>query len=583
MSYNLRYNVYIFGGKRSMLLYIIVLIIVLILIGIGIMFYLRNNKRIVIEDVEKRKENIEALPFQNELVKVKDLNLKGEAKMRFEQWKREWQTVLNEDIKNADHTISDADELLDKFKFSDSTEKVNETHQILDQIEKKYNHFSSDINQYVDRANDDQVKFDQCKTIYREAKRDVLANRHQFGESAQPLERLIESYIPKYDEYNQLVEEGNYDSAHHLMTSLHNDMTQLKKDMDEIPVLIREVQKELPGQFQDIKFGCRDLKVEGYNLDHVKVDSTLQTLKGHLNLVEPHIARLELDEAKSIIDRINDSIDEMLELIEIEVLAKNNVEKSKEFITEELFYAKDMNYTLRTEIDYVKENYHINEEDIQDVRQYDNEIQSLIAVYDDILTETAKSAVRYSEVEDNLKYIKEHVEVINNNQEQIQKYLTSLREYEREAKDHVLKIQSRKEVVYRRLLAANLSSIPERFIILKNEIDIETREVHSLFNKRPMNVEFVRNKVNKVLVMMNKFEEEADEMIQNAKFAELLIQYGNRYRKDYSDVNRDLNEAERLFNNNRYKRAVEIAEQAINRVEPGASAILEQRVRQSNN
>ena len=27
--------------------------------------------------------------------------------------------------------------------------------------------------------------------------------------------------------------------------------------MEEIPELIRETQKELPGQFQDLKYGCR--------------------------------------------------------------------------------------------------------------------------------------------------------------------------------------------------------------------------------------------------------------------------------------------------------------------------------------
>ena len=51
-------------------------------------------------------------------------------------------------------------------------------------------------------------------------------------------------------------------------------MTLLMKQkgyMDEIPDLIRETQKELPGQFQDLKYGCRDLKVNGYDLDHVKL------------------------------------------------------------------------------------------------------------------------------------------------------------------------------------------------------------------------------------------------------------------------------------------------------------------------
>ena len=42
-----------------------------------------------------------------------------------------------------------------------------------------------------------------------------------------------------------------------------------------------------------------------------------------------------------------------------------------------------MNYTLQTEIEYVREKrtrYYINESDAQSVRQFENEIQSLISV-----------------------------------------------------------------------------------------------------------------------------------------------------------------------------------------------------------
>ncbi len=48
-------------------------------------------------------------------------------------------------------------------------------------------------------------------------------------------------------------------------------MKQLRSYMEKYQK-IRETQKELPGQFQDLKYGCRDLKVEGYDLDHVKVE-----------------------------------------------------------------------------------------------------------------------------------------------------------------------------------------------------------------------------------------------------------------------------------------------------------------------
>ncbi len=35
-------------------------------------------------------------------------------------------------------------------------------------------------------------------------KRDVLANRHQFGEAAAPLEQEIESFVPEMETYETL-------------------------------------------------------------------------------------------------------------------------------------------------------------------------------------------------------------------------------------------------------------------------------------------------------------------------------------------------------------------------------------------
>ena len=74
---------------------------------------------------------------------------------------------------------------------------------------------------------------------------------------------------------------------------------------------------------------------------------------------------------------------------------------------------------------------------------------------------------------------------------------------------------------------------------------------------------------------MNTFEDEANDVLVNAVYAERLIQYGNRYRKDHNNVDKSLNEAERLFKNNRYKRSIEISEQALESVEPGITKYIE--------
>ncbi|SBB55208.1 septation ring formation regulator EzrA [Staphylococcus aureus] len=561
-----------------MVLYIILAIIVIILIAVGVLFYLRSNKRQIIEKAIERKNEIETLPFDQNLAQLSKLNLKGETKTKYDAMKKDNVESTNKYLAPVEEKIHNAEALLDKFSFNASQCEIDDANELMDSYEQSYQQQLEDVNEIIALYKDNDELYDKCKVDYREMKRDVLANRHQFGEAASLLETEIEKFEPRLEQYEVLKADGNYVQAHNNIAALNEQMKQLRSYMEEIPELIRETQKELPGQFQDLKYGCRDLKVEGYDLDHVKVDSTLQSLKTELSFVEPLISRLELEEANDKLANINDKLDDMYDLIEHEVKAKNDVEETKDIITDNLFKAKDMNYTLQTEIEYVRENYYINESDAQSVRQFENEIQSLISVYDDILKEMSKSAVRYSEVQDNLQYLEDHVTVINDKQEKLQNHLIQLREDEAEAEDNLLRVQSKKEEVYRRLLASNLTSVPERFIIMKNEIDHEVRDVNEQFSERPIHVKQLKDKVSKIVIQMNTFEDEANDVLVNAVYAEKLIQYGNRYRKDYSNVDKSLNEAERLFKNNRYKRAIEIAEQALESVEPGVTKHIEEEV-----
>lgn len=561
-----------------MVLYIILAIIVIILIAVGVLFYLRSNKRQIIEKAIERKNEIETLPFDQNLAQLSKLNLKGGTKTKYDAMKKDNVESTNKYLAPVEEKIHNAEALLDKFSFNASQSEIDDANELMDSYEQSYQQQLEDVNEIIALYKDNDELYDKCKVDYREMKRDVLANRHQFGEAASLLETEIEKFEPRLEQYEVLKADGNYVQAHNHIAALNEQMKQLRSYMEEIPELIRETQKELPGQFQDLKYGCRDLKVEGYDLDHVKVDSTLQSLKTELSFVEPLISRLELEEANDKLANINDKLDDMYDLIEHEVKAKNDVEETKDIITDNLFKAKDMNYTLQTEIEYVRENYYINESDAQSVRQFENEIQSLISVYDDILKEMSKSAVRYSEVQDNLQYLEDHVTVINDKQEKLQNHLIQLREDEAEAEDNLLRVQSKKEEVYRRLLASNLTSVPERFIIMKNEIDHEVRDVNEQFSERPIHVKQLKDKVSKIVIQMNTFEDEANDVLVNAVYAEKLIQYGNRYRKDYSNVDKSLNEAERLFKNNRYKRAIEIAEQALESVEPGVTKHIEEEV-----
>ena len=558
-----------------MWVYLLIGIIVLIAISVAVVFYIRNTKLEDINNKFNKLEDVKALPFQDELFKVKDLNLHGEAKKLYTGWQKEWQASLKDSLDTSEGKLSEAKKDLEKFKFGASDEKVKQGETGIARVESKYDQLTSEIDELVQMSEKSAIARAEAEKLHREAKRDVLASAYQFGDASGPLEELIDSFEPEIKEYDVMINDGNYVSAGRHIEDVRSDLRTLKENMDDIPVLIREVQKDLPAQFQEIRFGCRDLKAEGYDLDHIKVEGKLSTLKGKLNLVEPLISRLDLDEARKILDDINTQVDDILELIEVEVKAKIKVDQDQPLITDELFHARTSNYTLRTEIEYLKAQFYINDADIHSVQKFEHEIESLVDVYDEIVTETSKTNARFSEVENRISHIKDQILQINDEQEKIQEHLINLREDAEEAKENTIYIHDKKEKVYRKLVTSNLPEVPERFIIIKNELDINLRKIEDYFSKRPLNVQYIKDKVNQTVMDLNEFEQEAYELLRDAELTEIMIQYGNRYRRDDHAFDAQIRESERMFKESRYKRALEIIKGALEKVEPGAARKIE--------
>lgn len=558
-----------------MWVYILIAIIILVIVTAAVLLYLRSVKTQMIDTQYSRLHEVNQLPFKLDLVKLKNYNLHGEAKVLYNNWQDEWNEALNTHSTHAENALEQSKTNVEQFKFAKSTKNNELAGENIEVIKNKYDELTEEVARFVKAVEEGKHQNIESERLYREAKRDVLANGHKFGDAKKPLEEVIKAYEPEVAKYEKMVNDGDYLRANEFIFSTYNELLNLKDNMDEIPKLIKEVQKELPQQFQELRYGCRDLRAQGYDLDHIKVENRLSTLKSNLNRVEPLVAKLELEEAESILDNIHDELDDMYELVEHEVNAKNKFDSGKDVITDELFNAKALNYTLRTEIDYIKEHYHIDESDVQKVMNYENEIENLITIYSDMITETEKNTTRYSAIVDNIDYLKNNAHTIHEEQNSIQEHLVNLREDDAEARENLRYVNDRKEKVYRELMSSNLVTLPEQFIVMKHEIEVNIREVENYFSRRPLNVEYVKAKVNDTVLMMNKFEQEAYAVMRDSQLTELIIQYGNRFRSTDSDLNAHLNEAERLFKENRYKRALGLAKDAVESVEPGSAAKIE--------
>ena len=191
-----------------MVLYTILAIIIIVLIIVGIMFYLRSNKRKIVEEAEERRLKVQRLPFEENLKQLSELNLKGETRKKYDAFKRDTLDYTNNYLAPVEEKIHDAEIQLDKFQFSGAQSDIDDAHELMDKYEAGYQQQVEDVNEIVSLHKENEQVYEKCKTNYREMKRDVLANRHQFGDAASPLEKRIESFEPELEQYEELKEGG---------------------------------------------------------------------------------------------------------------------------------------------------------------------------------------------------------------------------------------------------------------------------------------------------------------------------------------------------------------------------------------
>ena len=88
-------------------------------------------------------------------------------------------------------------------------------------------------------------------------------------------------------------------------------------------------------------------------------------------------------------------------------------------------------------------------------------------------------------------------------------------------------------------------------------------------SKKPISIKVLNTRVDTARDLVFKLYNTTDEMIKNAILTETSIVYGNRYRTSDKDVMSGLDIAENLFLRGEYKKSLEVAQTAIELVEPG--------------
>lgn len=554
--------------------YIITAIIVLIaLLIVGFTF--RRKHTIEIERLETEKQQIQNKPILEEMTKVKQLNMNGQTEEMFEGWRNTWTEIMDVHMPRIDTLLFDAEDYIEKFRFKRASAIEKEIAERIQECDELLSAILTELEELIGSEEKNRIEIEQIKEQYRSARKTLLAHQHSFGAAAGPLEKRLEQFIPQFEEYNHLTNEGNYLRAREIVIAVCRDGHHIFEVLHEIPSLLTEIQNKIPANIHELRNGQREMEEQSYYLEHLEMTHQLSKLEEELVELRQSVAQLEISHVVPRVEEIKEEIEMFYDLLEKEVLAKRYVDQHRNPTENRLAEVTTITRQTNDEAAYVQQSYRLPEKEAEIPQVCLKQIDSLQKRYETLSQRASEEQLAYSSLQEELTLIASDLENLYEEQDQFANSLKNLRIDENRARTKLNDLKRLLHETDRMVNKANIPGIPEEMDARLEEAEEHIYLVMQSLEEVPLNMKLVDSYLTKADKCIHEVHEKSKEMLENVLLIERIIQYGNRYRANHPSMNQRLLEAESAFRQLRYTKALEEAATAVEEVEPGAMKRIE--------
>ncbi|WP_042146404.1 septation ring formation regulator EzrA [Paucisalibacillus sp. EB02] len=555
---------------------IIIGIILVVIVLIIISLIMRKRIYDFVDRLESWKLDIMNRNVSAQLTKIKALNLSGETQDRFESWKERWELILSNELPDLEEYLFDAEEAADKFRFSTAKKILRKTDQALQTIEKDIEKILTELDDLVESEESSRKEVEYIQPTIKSLRKTIAQNRFQYGKAEVRFEVEIEELSEELGNYHDLVDSGNYTEAKELVDSLKLKLEQLQTEIDEFPELYRACKQEIPSQIDDLYTGIKEMKEEGFRIDHLGFEKELQGYQQRLLDCVKALEKGLATEAKTLKSEIEDRIQEMYQLLEKEAIAKNYMESQASSYHKSVLEVAASFEETKSEVETLKQTYYFDDQDMEKYLSLEKRITQLQKVYDEIEFGLEDKKTPHSELRTQLETGFSQLEVLLEKHQDFKISVYNLRKDEIEAKEKLADIRDQINEINRKLKKSNIPGVPSFIWNSMDEALEKCNQVLTALEKNPLDISEVQQALSTAKSSVDLLIEQTDVMLDQANLTEQVIQYANRYRSKYPLLAAKLTEAETLFRNFDYEAALEQAARTLEEVEPGALKRIEE-------
>ena len=560
----------------NLIIGIVIAIIVAAAIVYFVGYFVRKKTLATLDELEQRKEQLFDLPVIEEVDEVKKMHLVGQSQNTFREWNQKWTDLSTTAFADLESQILEVESLNETFRFMKAKQAVEEAEVALLNMEEDVAEIRNGLKELRESEERNSLQVQNALDKYQELKKRMREESDTFGPAYSELQKQLKSIEIEFTQFVTLNTSGDPVEAREVLQTAENHTYTLEDVMNRLPVLYEDLNKTFPDQLKEIEEGYQKLIDDHFvfpennflaEVSRVRerIENSMRDLaKTEVNLVEP---------ANS--DTAND-IDALYSIMEREIEAKKYVLKNREVIADYVAFATKNNRQLLIEIDHTAQSYTLNHNELGRVRGFQTEVDELVRRNTDMMEKMDGHKIPYSEVQEFYKYAYKILDDIQNQQVEIDEELRELRRGEKVAQEKVENFEFQLRNLKRFVEKQRLPGLPNDYLEFFFMVTDHVEGLNRALNKIRINMEDINRYVDTCQDDLDKLDKETHDLVDAAALTEQMMQYANRYRHSHPDIKASIDRSLDLFTNTyQYQEALDEIGTALERVEPGAFARIE--------
>ena len=525
------------------------------------------KKQIQTLDIEKNK--IESTPIVPELAKIESYLKNEKLNIMYNEWASRFEDIKEIQIPKITDMLLEADYTLSQMDYKSTLCKIAKLEMEIYKVRTNAEFLLDEIKDVTSSEERNRANITRQKTQYRELYQKYNDIKGDFGEIASPIKLQFENIAKRFEDFERIIDDNQIQELNKIVSVIDEMLKHMAIVLEEMPTIVLMGTSLLPNKIKEVQYTYQTLKEEGYPLDYLNVEYNIEEANKKISDIMDRARILNMEDSVLELKVLLEYFDSLFNDFEKEKLSRKTYEDTNKSFNKKLTSINKLVEDIFNKISEIKNLYNLNENDIEILKNVKNELDKLNEDYNTLITHTGNQTFAYSKLLKEFDLLVVKLSAIEESLDSTLDTIGSMKEDESRARQQLEEVKDILKNAKNKIREYNLPVIPESYYIELSEAQSAIKDIVFELDKTPITISVLNTRVDTARDLGLKLFSKTKEIVKCAKFSEMAIVYGNRYRSTSGELDRNLAYAEMLFYKGEYQKSLELTINSLNKVEPG--------------